>query len=90
MNSDVKTDDNFIRSIEIQVKIPESKDNRCKAIVAINIFGIAITVMGVLWKIAASEGFNVVEFTFFRCLSALIVSIIWNMILGLNPFKLFP
>ena len=90
MNSELKTDDNFVRSIDFPEELPESKDNRCKAIVAINIFGIAITVMGVLWKIAASEGFNVVEFTFFRCLSALIVSIIWNMILGLNPFKLFP
>ena len=66
------------------------KDNRCKAIIAINVFGIAFTVMGVLYKIIAREGFHVVEFTFFRCVSAIIVSGLWNVILGVNPFKNFP
>ena len=66
------------------------KDNRCKAIIAINIFGISFTAMGALYKIIAREGFNVVDFTFFRCVSALLVSGLWNVMIGVNPLKKFP
>ena len=66
------------------------KDNRCKAILAINISSIAMISMGVLYKIAAREGFHVVEYTFFRCVSALFVALAWNVIIGRNPLKHFP
>ena len=46
--------------------------------------------MSVLYKIIAKEGFNVIEFTFFRCISALLVSSVWNAIVKVNPFGLFP
>ena len=46
--------------------------------------------MSVIYKILAKSGFHIVEFTFFRCLSAFVVSIIWNLISGLNPIKHFP
>lgn len=57
---------------------------------AINIFGLCVTIIATLFKVISSEGFSLVEFVFFRCVSALILSITWNVSSGLNPVKLFP
>lgn len=57
---------------------------------AINIFGLCVTIIGTLFKVISSEGFSIVEFIFFRCVACITVAIAWNAWSGLNPIKLFP
>ena len=56
----------------------------------INLFAISITVLGVLYKAVAVEGVSIIEFTFFRSVSALIIATIWNLAVCTNPFRAFP
>ena len=65
-------------------------DNRLVAIIAMNIAAASTVGMTASYKTIAEDGFRVVEFTFFRNVSGLIFSSIWLLILGYNPFKMFP
>ena len=47
-------------------EVPEVRDNRCKAIIAINLFSVSIVFTSVIWKHLAEEGVNVIDFNFFR------------------------
>ena len=47
-------------------EVPPNRDNRCKAIIAINLFSVSIVFTSVIWKHLAEEGVNVIDFNFFR------------------------
>ena len=60
------------------------------AIIAMNfamMFGVAFLAA---YKVIADDGFDPTEFVLMRCVSAFPISIIWCLILGLNPLKMFP
>ena len=38
----------------------------------------------------AKEGFNPIEFVMMRCICAFQVAVVWCLIAGYNPFKVFP
>ena len=73
-----------------QDDLPKKKNNTCLAVIAINICAISLTVMSLLYKIVAVDGVSIVEFTFFRSVSAGIIACIWNATVCMNPFKQFP
>ena len=60
------------------------------AVIAMNFAAVFMVVMSASYKTIAEDGFRVVEFTFFRNISGLIVACIWLAIKGYNPFKMFP
>ena len=55
-----------------------------------NIAAVFVAVMTASYRTIAEDGFRVIEFTFYRNVSGLIVSCIWLAIKGYNPFKMFP
>ena len=68
----------------------EPRDNKCVAIIAINlaiIFG--VTFMAA-FKVVNDEGFNPTEFVLLDCLTQLPFSIVWCLVVGYNPLKMFP
>ena len=42
------------------------------------------------FKVIADDGFDPTEFVLMRCVSAFPIALIWCIILGHNPLKLFP
>ena len=49
-----------------EFKVVEKKDNRCVAIIFMNIFAISATGQGVIFKYVAKQGVSIIEYMFFR------------------------
>ena len=74
--------------IEEESEIP--KDNRCRAIIAINLFSVSIVFTSVIWKHLAEEGVNVIDFNFFRNFTIFCLATIALIIGNHHPIREFP
>ena len=60
------------------------------AIIAINLAIIFVVTFMASFKVVKREGFDPTEFVLCRCLAGLPYSIVWCLIKGYNPIKMFP
>lgn len=65
-------------------------DQKCLAVVAMNIFAVCEAGMMATYKFAAIDGFHVAEFTVLRNVSLFIVAVIWCARSNMDPLKMFP
>lgn len=71
-----------------QMTVP--KDNRFKAIVAINACAVFMILMTATYKVVGLEGVGFVEFSLLRNAAALLVCSFWCFYEKINPIKMFP
>ena len=69
---------------------PKFKDNRCLAIIFINIFAISQVSQGLLWKIAAKKGAHIIDFQFMRSFSIWFFAFLQILCARINPCTAFP
>jgi Mlc titration factor MtfA (ptsG expression regulator) len=65
-------------------------DNRCLAIVSMNLAMVLTTVQGVLFKKVALEGVSILEYTLFRNVTIALFACAQLIHKDINPFKGFP
>ena len=69
---------------------PKKSDNRCLAILFINVFAACAVTQGLIWKIAAKQGGHFIDFQILRCLCILLVAIVQTAYVRINPFISLP
>ena len=66
------------------------KDNSWRAIIAVNVCALTVTLFAACFKDASHNGFRVIEFQLIRNFSAFLLSVTWCLCAGYNPIKQFP
>ena len=70
--------------------VPKSQDNKCAAIVSINLQAICATAMTATFRLIAQEGFHAIDYNLVRNVQGLFLAAIWLFVAGQNPLTLFP
>jgi len=68
----------------------QKKDNRFKAILAMNLFCIGSVAQSACFKIVQKEGVKLYDYQIFRNFSVVVVSMIWLYLANINPIRDFP
>lgn len=72
------------------IESTSGKDNSWRAIIAVNVCALTVTLFAACFKDASHDGFRVIEFQLIRNFNAFLLSVTWCLCGGYNPIKEFP